>query len=129
MKKKWSEEKIIAVFRDYYEEYGEQPTQRAVRDKIGGLPSVDTVKRHFGSWVNALVAADFDSVNQGWNAKDEETEKLLERVRDGETLSEVAAEIGITGQALGRRIQRHIKTFDLPPLVLSTGRRSTNAGR
>jgi hypothetical protein len=46
----------------------------------------------------------------------------MERVEKGETLKDVGREIGITGQALGRRIARHRRTFGLAPWRLPPGR-------
>jgi hypothetical protein len=121
---RWTEDLIVQAFQEFHRIHGCQPSVRDVRGE-DLLPSHDTVIRHFESWDNACVAAGFEGYPPGWaETKDEETAVLMQRIEAGETLTQVGRELGVSGQALGRRIARYRRRHGLPPLGLSPGRRS-----
>jgi hypothetical protein len=65
MATRWTEEAICYAIRRWAEEYGEPPRQRTWQRAIPGYPSFDTVRKAFGSWNKALVAAGFPPRSRG----------------------------------------------------------------
>lgn len=126
--KVWDEETVIRALQEFREREGRQPSMADTRTPIANkLPSGDTVCRVFDSWSNAVLAAGMEPFPRGgeFRAKDDETRTLMQRVLiGGETLVDVARDAGVTGQALGRRIQRYRRAFGLGEVRLPPGRRS-----
>jgi Homing endonuclease associated repeat len=56
----WTDERIVAALKDWAGANGDAPTQKQW-EAAGGIPSATTVRRHFGSWADALDAAGFDT--------------------------------------------------------------------
>jgi hypothetical protein len=122
----WTEDRIVAAFQRFYDEHGKQPSHNdCLRHPY--LPSSWTCFRVFGSFSNACVAAGFEGYPPGGADRhmDEETAVIIERIGDGKdiTLKEVAGELGITGQALGRRIAKYRRMNGMEPMVFPRGKR------
>lgn len=62
--------------------------------------------------------------NGGLNRRDEDTAIVHERINEGATLTELAAERGITPQALGRRLRKYRARHGLTGRVPTRGRRA-----
>lgn len=122
----WTEERIIAAFQRFHEEHGRQPRWND-SPRHPYLPSTSTCDRVFGSFSNACVAAGFEGFPPGGYDRlmEEESAALVERIGDGKrvTLKEVAAELGITGQALGRRLAKHRREHGMDPVRMPLGAR------
>jgi transposase-like protein len=109
---RWTEEQAIEALRAYARETGTQPSLgRWRRDRR--LPAAGVMSDMFGSWANAMAAAGLDARLPGDNrtfaereAFDRESEALQGRVDAGATLTELARELGVTPQTLGRRLAR-----------------------
>jgi transposase-like protein len=107
---RWTEEEAIEALRAYARETGRQPSvDRWKRERR--RPATRVYVELFGSWANAMAAAGFDALIPGDNrpfaereAFDRESEALQARLDAGETLTEVAAGLGVTPQSLGRRL-------------------------
>ncbi len=62
----WTRESISYELRTFYEREGRPPSSMdATRNLDGRLPSIGTVKRHFGTWNTALEAAEIPTTGQG----------------------------------------------------------------
>lgn len=107
----YAREDMLAALRAYAEENGEPPTFDAW---LGRRPGRTSLRDRFGSWNAALAAAGLRARPQGGReAPDgyrEESAALEARMAAGEPLAALAAELGVTSQALGRRLARHRKT-------------------
>lgn len=105
----YTEEQVIAALRAYRAETGQDPTCNtwtAQRRR----PSISAITRACGGWTNAMVLAGFDPPLPGAREQDirEDTAALLRRYeRGGVSLGKLGGELGITGQALGRRFRRY----------------------
>lgn len=110
----WTERTAIEALRAFERTEGRRPRERELHHvKELGLPNVSVLIRLFGSSANAYVLAFGESPSQNWNDKDLDTEAVIERLAAGATLVELAAERGITGQSLGRRVNRYQKMYGL----------------
>ena len=105
----YSNEELLEALRAYPGSHGGiQPSWE--RWKQEGLrPSVQTYGSRFGSWADALVEAGFEAFAPGGYAymKEDETAAAILRHEAGESLARIGADLGVTGQALGRRIRRY----------------------
>ena len=109
----WTEETIVEAFRAWAREHDGPPGVNEWK-RLHCEPSYQTVFRVFGTWNNALVASGFPArLNGDHNLKEEEMRAALVRVEAGETLASVGRDLGVTGQALGRRIMRLRRAFDV----------------
>lgn len=75
-------------------------------------PAASTIRRHFGSWSKACAEAGLLPRERGgrhdlagWKLDD--TAAVIQALRGGATLKALAAERGISGQSLGRRVRRY----------------------
>lgn len=105
----WTEEAARAAVADWVQRNGSVvPTLAEWTPAPDGCPSKYTLFRIFGSW-NAAIAAAGLTPNPPYvsNRKDDESWALQLRVDAGATLTELAPELGVTPQALGRRLQRY----------------------
>jgi transposase-like protein len=109
---RWSEGQAIEALRAYAEEVGRQPTADTWK-RERRRPATLVYVEMFGSWANAMVAAGFDALVPGDNrsvaerdAFDRESEALQARFDAGATLTELARELGVAPQTLGRRLAR-----------------------
>lgn len=125
---RWSEQEIIDALQDFVEREGHRPTWEDVscRARKLRLPHVSAIYRECGSWANAQILAFGEAVPQGGqNDKDEDTRAVIEALAQGATLVELGRERGISGQALGRRVNRYQRTFGLPVVKRRPGARSS----
>jgi hypothetical protein len=101
----YTDDEVIAAVRVAAETLGHTPTLGEwARCRM--RPTATTIHRRFG-WANALVLAGLEPGSDLSYAKLDETAELARRHRDGESLASLGREIGITGQALGRRVARY----------------------
>jgi hypothetical protein len=56
----WTDERIVAALEDWADANGDAPTQKKW-EAARSVPSASTIRRHFGSWADALDAAGFDT--------------------------------------------------------------------
>jgi hypothetical protein len=56
----WTDERIVAALEDWADANGDAPTQKKW-EPARSVPSASTIRRHFGSWGDALDAAGFDT--------------------------------------------------------------------
>lgn len=54
----WTDERIVGALKDWADANGDAPTQKKWQ-AAGRVPSATTIRRHFGSWPDALDAAGF----------------------------------------------------------------------
>jgi Homing endonuclease associated repeat len=57
---RWTDKRIVAALKDWADANGHAPTQKQWQ-AAGGVPSATTIRRHFGSWADALDAAGCDT--------------------------------------------------------------------
>lgn len=103
----YSDEECLESLRAFAREAGHQPSWQEW--KAWRLrPSVTTIAARFGSWSNALLLAGLEARARGgeWCGLYEETALIAERVEAGERLAAIGRELGVSGQALGRRVAR-----------------------
>lgn len=74
-----SDDDLLADLQTLANELGHSPTSKDMREQ--GSHSVNTYLRHFGSWTDALAAADLDSPNQN-KISDADLIADLHRLRD-----------------------------------------------
>jgi hypothetical protein len=102
-----TENDIIEQLWSFADRYGRQPSFQEWHDG-GYRPSTTTISVVCGSWANALVAAGMEGYPPGGEDRiKHDTHDAMLRVDGGESIASVARELGITGQALGRRIRRY----------------------
>jgi hypothetical protein len=110
LSRKYSKLDVFQSFTEFYNETGEQPTFNRWKAEHR-TPSYQTITRIFGEFNNALVEAGFETrtaYGSGMYTSDwDENEHFLSLLRNGNTLTELAAQLDITGQSLGRRLRRH----------------------
>lgn len=101
----WTRQRAIAALRTLEE----VPSLGRWIPTPKGMPSAQTLKRLFGSWNAALKAAGWEPPHPGHGTgrPEAETAELQRRVDNGETLTELAAELGVRSQPLGRRLARY----------------------
>lgn len=89
-----------------------------------GIPSLDVIRRHFGSFRKACEAAYGSSLAPGGRhaTKDADSERVIAELASGKTLTELAAQRGISGQGLGRRLRRYERANGLPVTLRKPGR-------
>lgn len=123
--KKYGVTDVIGSLRVFGQEHGRAPTWTEW-DHGKYKPSRTTMVAVCGSWSNALVLAGFEPLGYESYRKWDENEDALHRLRAGETLTAIAMDIGVTPQALGRRLRRHVKAVQSDPVPLRSrrGRRS-----
>lgn len=97
------------------------------RERPHGAPAMSTIRSHFGSWSEACVAAGLVPRERGgqheladWKLDD--TAVVIRELARGRTLTQLGAERGITGQALGRRVRRYQRALGLPVVNRERGR-------
>ncbi len=91
----WDRDRIVAAINSHLSEHGELPTPRGwlTRDPTGARPALHNVRRHFGSWANALEAAGHTVDVERWDRR-----AMLDALRD-----------------LGRELERRPTQRDLRP--------------
>lgn len=117
--KRWSRVLIVAAMQRYEREHGRRMVSNDMQGEVPpDMPSMEAIRRHFGTFRAACEAAYGESVAPGnedrRENKDADTERVLDELAAGRTLKEVAAERGMTGQALGRRLRRYQAAHGLP---------------
>lgn len=66
----YSKEEIISKITSYYKKYGKIPGIRDFGSNNSEYPNHDTVKTHFGTWNNAILAAGFaPNTKSGYGTK------------------------------------------------------------
>lgn len=124
----YTRQQALDALREHAERHGSPPTHndwKAERRR----PSTTVIARHFGSWTNALDAAGLQT-RVGNRLPDElaqfdaATQAALDRVNLGYSLGHVGRELGMSGQALGRRIARYLDRHGLPPIEFERHNRS-----
>jgi hypothetical protein len=124
---RWSRVLIVHAMREFEREHGRRMVHNDLRGALPPhLPSKVAISNHFGSFRAACEAAYGDSRPQGGHremAKDPDTELVIAELAAGRTLNELAAERGISGQALGRRLHRYQAAKGLPVVKRKPGPR------
>lgn len=124
--RKYTDQDIIDAIREDAEQRGRAATyDEWMQEHL--LPSMYVIRNQMGTWSNALVAAGVEAEGYESHRKWEENEACLARVRAGETLREIAADLGVSSQALGRRLRRHVLATGSDPVPVRE--RSGNAAR
>lgn len=103
----YSEQDVIESLQGFARDAGHPPSWEEW--KAWGLrPSGSVMARLFGGWSNAMCAAGLPALPRGGEdrAKYEETARIAGRIDCGERQSVIARELGISCQALGRRVGR-----------------------
>lgn len=79
-------------------------------------PAVTTYQKMFGSWRDALIAAGMTPTRAPEAKLDLPLPAIIERLRNGEPIVEVAHEQGVTAKLLRERVAYHIRCNNLPPV-------------
>lgn len=113
--RRWTEDEALEALRRFRDEHGRVPLEEELH-KVAelGIPNISVLYRLFGAPSNAYVLAYGEAPSKNHNDKDPDTEEVLRRLADGASLSELARERGITGQSLGRRVNRYQRMYGLP---------------
>jgi hypothetical protein len=111
MNKRYSEQDVIDALQAYERKTGRPPTFNDWR-AAKRSPGRQAIISRFGTWSNALVAAGIQESPPGGQRKYDENEELIKRNQAGESLGQIGRSIGITGQALGRRLARHQRAIE-----------------
>jgi hypothetical protein len=122
--KRWTEEELLEALLRFEQKHGRRPAWIDVAEhaKQFGLPHISVIQRIYGSWSNLCVELWGESVPQGGqNAKDEDTARVIASLNEGVTLAELARARGISGQALGRRVNRYQAAMGLPVIKRRPG--------
>lgn len=101
----YTDEEILDALRDTAGRLGHSPSFHEW-ERLHLRPATTTIANRFG-WSNALLLAGLEPGSDLSHAKLDETATLIKRQKAGESLTRLGKEIGITGQALGRRIKRY----------------------
>lgn len=118
----YTEDQAIEALRTFAEREGHPPTFEGWKARRK-RPSPQALRRMFGSWSRALEAAGLPTLPRGGNGADVEgTERAIARLELGYSLGHVARELGVTSQALGRRITRYREKRGLPPMEFKRAR-------
>lgn len=106
---RWTRERVKAALELWVEDTDavRAPAITEWKPPPPGMPSISTIY-HYGGW-NELWAEAGVVPNAQYvsNLRDYESQELQYRVDAGQTLAEIATELGITPQALGRRLARY----------------------
>lgn len=115
----WSKERIREAYERFHKETGSIPTWKAISTRTPDIPqrpdympTHSTVHRYYGGHSNACVEI-FGYCNTRGQHQDDDTREALREYQHGKTLAELGSERGITGQAMGRRLNRYIVMHDL----------------
>jgi hypothetical protein len=119
-------DEVLDALRAFEAEHGRCPTWQEWRDGHR-RPSITTMCRAAGSWSNALVLAGLDAPGYEAARKWDDNEEAIRRLREGETLGVIARDQGVTAQALGRRLRRHVRA-GAAEAVAFAGRRGRHTG-
>lgn len=129
MNRRWTPETIARAMIDFRLENGRPLRSNDVSGRAAppGVPSGDAIRRHYGSFRNACEAVYGQGLEPGgrWATKDADTERVIVALYAGSTLTDLAAERGVTGQALGRRVVRYLRSRGLPVMRRKPGRPGT----
>jgi transcriptional regulator with XRE-family HTH domain len=80
-------------------------------DNDGGVPHPETVRKHFGSWNAALLAA---GLELHCGRRPETWEAMREALERGDAVSDIAARFGVTREAIYMRLRvRGLKMADV----------------
>jgi hypothetical protein len=111
----WTEEKVVASLLQFSKIHGRKPAADDTKRFPGELPSAEAIRRVCGYWSNAMILAFGESWPQGgqFSLKDEDTALVVQELARGRSLTELGAERGISGQALGRRVRRWKERGDI----------------
>lgn len=98
----WTRDAVLLAFREWADDNGGiPPTCTDIRRSGGRLPHQASVKRLFGSWNSALLAAGFDLV---CDRRPETTEAMIAAVRAGEPIADIAERFGCTDRNISLRL-------------------------
>jgi hypothetical protein len=79
--KSWTKETIIESLKSYYSIYGKSPTSKSIKKSNGQFPSINTATDFFGSWNNALMAANLPiNTLHGFHTKNSIIESILDYI-------------------------------------------------
>lgn len=100
----WTPDAILEALRTWGEVHGSAPREEDFdRGGYWGVPSTAPIKRIFGTWNAALLAAGYERLH--CDRRRETAEAILAAVRAGERTADIAARYGVTPQAIHRRLQ------------------------
>jgi hypothetical protein len=102
----WTREGILLAIMEWADDHGGvPPREQDVRIGAEGhsrLPYESSVRRHFGSWNNALLAAGFDLHT---DRRPETQEAIMAALRAGESVQAIADRHGVTPGAIHMRVR------------------------
>lgn len=129
MNQRWTPERIAWAMLKFERENGRRLRSNDVTGKAApeGMPSSEAIRRHFGTFRYACEVIYGEGLAPGgrWATKDDDTAHVIVALYAGRTLADLGRERGMTGQALGRRVVRYLRSHDLP----ASGRRPGRPGR
>jgi hypothetical protein len=124
---RWTRPLIVNAMRNFQADHGRRMGANDCKVTPPDMPSLTAIVRVFGSFRAASEAAYGSSLPPGGRypgaTKDDDTELVIAELAAGRSLTELAAERGIAGQALGRRVRRYQAAHDLPVVNRRPGRR------
>jgi predicted transcriptional regulator len=103
----WTKEQIIEALRDWGDDHGGIPP-REVDTHVGyegngRLPYWTTVRKHFGSWNEGIMAAGYEALH--CDRRPETQEAIEAALRAGERTKDIADRFGVTEQAISMRLR------------------------
>lgn len=110
----------LADLRKFVTDHGRVPTVREW-DTLKLRPSRPTIRRVYDGWTAFIRAAGHAPIREGKPTADFDLDEIIERLRAGETLKSLAAEIGRTPPVLRERCDRYLRLTGEPPLNLPRG--------
>src|SRR5215218_767473 len=111
----------LASLRKFVADHGRVPNTREW-DRLNLRPSRPTIRRVYGgSWTAFMRAAGHEPAGVREPTADIDLDEIIDRLRAGETLKSVAAEIGRSPQVLRERCDRYLRLSGEPPLNLPRG--------
>jgi hypothetical protein len=123
--RRWTPERIAEAMLTFEREHGRRLRSNDVTGKAAppGMPSGEAIRHHFGSFRVACEVAYGEGLAPGGRrTKDDDTERVIVGLYAGRTLTDLARERDMSGQALGRRVVRYLRAQGLPALGRRPGR-------
>jgi hypothetical protein len=103
----WTPEGVLEALRDWGEDHGGVPPRcvdaQPDGEGHGRLPYELTVRKHFGGWNVALLAAGYGALH--CDRRPETAAAILAAVRAGERTADIADRFGVTPAAIHERMK------------------------